>query len=329
MRPRSWLGLALIACAGQAIAGEGEDKALATELFRQGRALMAEKRYPEACRKLEESHRLVPAPGTLLNLGLCHEAEGKLATAWGELVEARTLARRDKQKDRERIADEKLRALEPRLPRLTIVVPAESDLPGLQLTRDGTEVGRAAWGSAVPVDPGERVIEASAEGREPRRVVVAIAEAESQSITIEPLVEKAALPEPAALPPPVAPPAPPRPAPAPAPPRTEQDPSSEDSGSAQRTAAYVSGGLGLVFIGVGSYFGIRAMNAWSDSNDGCPRDDACTPDGAKAARDAGTFADIATVAFGLGAVGLVAGGWLYLTADPDAGRASLSVAGRF
>jgi hypothetical protein len=47
-----------------------EDKAAATTLFKQGRELMEAKRWSEACRKLEESQRLDPGGGTLLNVGV-------------------------------------------------------------------------------------------------------------------------------------------------------------------------------------------------------------------------------------------------------------------
>ena len=93
-------------------------------LFQQGRALMADGRIAEACQKLEESQRLDPAGGTILNLALCHEQEGRLARSWSEFKEAMVVAKRDGRRDRELEAANHVSALEPRLSRLTIVVPA-------------------------------------------------------------------------------------------------------------------------------------------------------------------------------------------------------------
>ena len=44
-----------------------DDRALATALFNEGRSLMSEGRIAQACPKLEESHRLDPSGGTILN----------------------------------------------------------------------------------------------------------------------------------------------------------------------------------------------------------------------------------------------------------------------
>src|SRR5262245_42564670 len=62
-------------------------KAEADAAFRRGRALMAKGETEQACAEFEASMKLDPERGTLYNLGLCHEALGKLATAWAELRE--------------------------------------------------------------------------------------------------------------------------------------------------------------------------------------------------------------------------------------------------
>ncbi|MFO0548375.1 MAG: hypothetical protein U0271_08315 [Polyangiaceae bacterium] len=138
------------------------DRAAATQLFRTGRELMEKRDFAAACPMLEESQRLDPGGGTLLNVALCHEAIGRLATAWTEFAEALGIARRDGRDDRVELATTHMAALEPRLSRLTVVVRATA--PGLVIKRDGTPLGRGAWGVALPVDPGVHVIEASAPG---------------------------------------------------------------------------------------------------------------------------------------------------------------------
>jgi outer membrane protein assembly factor BamD (BamD/ComL family) len=64
-----------------------EEKAVATSLFMEAKTLLDANRVAEACRKLEESERLNPVGGTLLNLAVCHEREGRtLGWSSGHLV---------------------------------------------------------------------------------------------------------------------------------------------------------------------------------------------------------------------------------------------------
>src|SRR5262249_15720737 len=136
------------------------DVTLAQSLFEEARKLMAQKRYAEACPKLAESQRLDPGGGTLLNLAACHEGEGKTATAWTDYNEALSLARRDNRKEREARARERIAALAPRLPHLTVKVAAAGS--DVKVMVDGTDLGRAAWGTRTAMDPGTHVVVATA-----------------------------------------------------------------------------------------------------------------------------------------------------------------------
>src|SRR4051812_44124092 len=143
-RRRAIVGCVLAAVLGCAVGGAqaeptADDKALATVLFQEGRALMSGGHVAEACVKLEESQRLDPSGGTLLNLALCHEQEGRLARSWSEFNDAAALARGDGRRDREPAANDHALALAPRLSTLTVIVPAAADVNGLRIERDGRE----------------------------------------------------------------------------------------------------------------------------------------------------------------------------------------------
>jgi hypothetical protein len=174
------------ALAEPAQAQSGTDSAaLAEALYRQARELMNEGRHAEACPKLAESQRLDPATGTLLNLAACHEAMGKLATAWLEYGEGLLSARRDQREDRVRFVEERLKELEPRLSMLTVTVDQAADVPELEIRLNGALIGAAARGVPAPVDPGTHVIEARAPGKKPWRQEFTIAaEADRKTVTV-------------------------------------------------------------------------------------------------------------------------------------------------
>jgi hypothetical protein len=192
-----------------------DESALATRLFEQGRALIAEGQISEACQKFEESQRLDPGGGTLLNLARCHELEGRLASAWSEFKLAEIMARDGGRPDREAEAAYHISALESRLSRLSIVVPAAAQVAGLVVERDGRALTREAWSTPIPVDGGEHVVRASAPGKEPFTATFVIGrELDRKTIEIPILVTPAPL---VALPA-AASPAAPRPVATPAPP---------------------------------------------------------------------------------------------------------------
>ena len=86
--------LGLFALAADAQAQSSVDKAQAEHLFQEGLKLFDSGEHAEACKRFEQSQLKDPKPSTLINVGLCHEKIGRTASAWQELVEAKSAAER-------------------------------------------------------------------------------------------------------------------------------------------------------------------------------------------------------------------------------------------
>ncbi|HVH44178.1 MAG TPA: hypothetical protein VM925_17625 [Labilithrix sp.] len=178
------VALASIASAGTAHAQATSEQMLAQSLFDEARQLMDRGRFGEACPKLAESQRLDPGAGTLLNLAICHEKEGKTGSAYLEMTAASSQASKDGRKDREKIANDHLAALAPRVSKLSVHV--RQDEPGVEVRVDGTVIRRPAWDVASVVDPGQHVVDATAPGRRAFHQVVTVAEGEQRTVQIGP-----------------------------------------------------------------------------------------------------------------------------------------------
>ncbi|MGA2448754.1 MAG: hypothetical protein ABTD50_08780 [Polyangiaceae bacterium] len=160
------IGLALIASVARA-QGKRADAVRAEVLFEEGRRLMLAHDYAAACPRLAQSETLDPAPGTALNVALCYEQQGKLATAWAAYKTAQGLADRPGQKERLAVATKSAANLEPKLSRVTISVPSAARVSGLEVRFDGDKIEDLEWGSAIPRDGGGHDIDASAPGKRP------------------------------------------------------------------------------------------------------------------------------------------------------------------
>jgi hypothetical protein len=186
-RRRISLAAALV-CAAVIVArapgayAQAEDQAAARTLFAEGRALMKASRYAEACPKLEAARKLFTSAGILLNLADCHEKIGRTASAWTEFGDAAAVAKRTNRDDDAEEATRRQAALEPSLARLTIRV--SHTVPNLSVKRDGAPLASAAWGAALPVDPGAHEIRAEAPGFEPWTGTAKVSTA-GQVVTVE------------------------------------------------------------------------------------------------------------------------------------------------
>jgi hypothetical protein len=285
----------------------GAERALAEALFRQAKELMTEGRIAEACSKFGESQRLDPGGGTLLNLAVCHEREGKLATAWGEFKEALAHARKEGRADRIELAEAHIAALEPQLPELALNVPEDTCQGELRILIDGYALRKPAWGAPMPVDPGNHVIEANCSDTSARVQTwsknVQVSVKDRARIDV-PRFERVA----EAAPPAVTTSATPTPT---EPALVEH---TEDPGKRQRLAGYVALGAGVVGLGLGGYFGLKAIDQRSESDDKCPRD-VCTDEGLELNEDARRNARLSNISLGIGLVSTVVGAWLVLSAE--------------
>jgi serine/threonine-protein kinase len=318
------------------------DKAAAEALFDQGRKLLAQGNYAEACKRLEQSQRIDPGIGTLLYLGDCYAKSGRTASAWATFREAASEARAEGQTGRAQAGSDRADKLESKLSRLAIgVAPETRSIDGLQIKR-GTEVVRPGlFGVPIPVDPGMITVEASAPGYATWKKSVKVGD-QADRVTVKvPPLSKTAPAAPAKLPPTDKPPTPapaPRPEPAPL---TPPPADTGTTGSTQRTLGLVVGGAGVIGIGIGSFFGLKAIQKNNDAKDLCPGNRCTSPEGVTLTDDAKSAATISNIAFGAGAAVLATGVVLYLTApsgqsaalrlQPSVGRAGagMSLGGRF
>jgi hypothetical protein len=303
------------------------DPAGAQVLFDEGKKLMNDGRWAEACPKLEESEKLDPGMGTEFNLAVCYEHVGRTATAWAVYLGVASAARASGQAARERVAREHAAAVEPRLVKMAIVARASDE--GLRITRNGIEVGRGQWGTPMPVDPGDQRVTASAPGKRTWEKTVRVTSGATIEIPAledeparagsgEPPAQRAATPVMAPI-------------------YTQPEPRS--GANTQRVIGGAVAVAGLVGVGVGVVFGLSSRNKRDEAGAFCNAENQCTEPGLSLRDDAMQAGTISTVAFVAGGAALVGGIVLFATAPrgtstratlraaPTAGGMSLS--GRF
>jgi hypothetical protein len=314
---------------GSAQTKSGGNRAAAEALFNQGRTLMSAGKFVEACPKFEASQQLDPGLGTMLNLAECYEKTGRTASAWAEYREAIPLARAAGSKARQDLAVERAQALEERLSTLTIRAisgdPADAQL---EVRRDGVALQPAELGSPIPVDPGEHTIEASAPGKEPWSSKVQVGgDAAKVSIEIPKLKSSSTSAAPVTA------------APVVTTTTTNAPPSDKPAsdGSTQRVTGLVLGGAGIVGVGLGTFFGLRASSKWSDAKAACTDYPyGCGTEGTDLRASASSAGTVSTIGFIAGGALLATGVVLYLTAPSkkesvavNVGPQSLLVTGSF
>ena len=289
------LGAVVLSGAKAHAEGDAASRALAVQLFDQAEARSAKRQVAEACPKYAESFRLDPQLGALIYLAECYEANGQLASAWGSFRQAEEMAQR-RGDARGAHARERANALQTRMDQLVIEVPSASLLPGLEVLRDGVSLSAASWSNPSAIDEGKHQVEARAPGYLPWKSEVDVA-GEGKSFAIQV-------------------------------PRLNVDPRA-DAGTAvrrrdldnrsttERVAAIALGGVGIVGLGVGGFFGLSAQSSYSESSSLCNAH--CSEHGTELRANAKTKALVSTIATGAGAAAVIAAAVLWFNAPQGGG----------
>lgn len=287
-----------------------ENRAAAEVLFRDAKALADKEQYAEACPKFQESHRIDPKPGTILNLAVCHEKQGKVASAWLDYLEAASFAARAGQKEREAFAREQAAQLDKSVPRL--VVRVSEMTPGIAVKLDGAAVSEGIWGSATPINPGDHTIEASAAGYTTWAKSIKIENAPGNTDIIIPKLEAESAGPPLDKPKD-------RPKDGGTSPNLPfKDKSTDKPSSGFNAPLWVGVGLGAVGLAgmiYGTAYGVKTLNLRDAGNIECgPPDDEtfCTEKGLELQAQAAATAPYSTAGFIVGGIGLGAGAAMIL-----------------
>ncbi len=299
-------GVALASSGASAQPLPGSSPAMAEALFQQARDLFKQERYAEACPRFAESQRLEPKLGTLLNLAVCHEKIGKIATAWAEYTSAATIARRDDRKEREAFARDQVAILEKKIAR--VVVQADASPAGPSVTLDDQPLDRTALNTPLPIDPGKHRIGAAAPGKVAWSTVIEVP-SERADLTVPIPALAAAVEQP--QPPAAATPAPWVAAPtqlAPAPPLAPlpSGGAPEPARNGNLTIACAGFGLGAAGLLVGAITGAVTLSRVGAIRDRCTND-RCGQDQTEAISSANTLANVSNVGFAAFALGVGVG----------------------
>jgi hypothetical protein len=296
---------AVVLSASQA-AAQSDDEKRARTLFEEARALVEAGSCARALPKLKESLSLRESIGAHLNLAQCL-APSDPTEAWRHDRRAEEMAL-DAHDDRASFAREQARTLEARVALVRVALPESArGLSGLSIKVDGAPLEAKNRDRGFALAPGAHTVEVSAPGKQTwKQQVNAVVGSEALAI---PVLEDETPPP---SPPPVTPETPRQPERA----RPEARPAPD------RTMSYVLGGVALVGLGAGTYFGLRASSDWSQAKDTCGA--GCAPnspayDERNSARTAGNVATVSFIVAGAALAGAIV---LFVTSSGETPRKS-------
>jgi tetratricopeptide (TPR) repeat protein len=290
-----------------------DKKERADALFKEGKKLMAEKRYADACASFEESYKLDPGIGAQLNTAKCYEEWGKLGRAFVLYQAAEEAARKENDPRADKIK-ELITELDSQVPRLTVNPPKNAP-KGFQVTMDKKPI--TVLGSAFVVDPGPKTLEWWVGDGPKKQKIVAVERGGESEVTLD--VPKGTVIKPE---------------------KGEGDGGGEAGGGedkkptkgkvavpgrTQRIGGIALGGAGVLAIGVSSIMTLSARGKYNDALDMYCNGmtNSCDAQGLDITHDARSTANTATVIFLVGVAAVGGGVALYVLA-PKASSSSSS-----
>jgi hypothetical protein len=263
-------------------------------LFERGNTLMDQGKNEEACPLFARSLELDPSLGTRVNLAICYEKIGKLGSAYRLFREVRDVSHDTGKQKREDEAQQHLAAIRADATFATIR-PEDRAQTDLLIRIDGVIVPVADY-DFYPLDPGTHAVAAVAPKKKPFETSLAVKEPRGEkhdlvvpALQAEVVVEKKI----------------------------------ERVTNARRTAAYIAGGVGGVALVAAAVTGGIVLDAQSTADAHCTGAEpsgklACDSKGSDAVKRGQSLQWVNVASFGVAAVGLGVGGWLFFTSGEKA-----------
>ncbi|HEX8792446.1 MAG TPA: hypothetical protein VF765_15965 [Polyangiaceae bacterium] len=292
--------LATAPAAAQAPAGGGDRESERTQLYKEAVDLANAGRWADAAEKLRAVLAIRSSPKVRFTFAQAEEHVGKLATAYDAYAQALADAEAARENEVADTAGGALHALAARVPIVRVKVTGV----GASAATATIDEHAAKIGDLVRVDPGDHVVAVTAPGARAVRSKLTIAEGQRIEVPVQ-LVAEDFQEAPAATP-----------ASPPAPAEAEAEPAPETPSGPfpWRTVGLVAAGVGVVGLGVGTYFGIDAISKNSTSNQTGCTNNVCTQGAYDTREDAKSSATVSTIAFVAGGVLAAAGITLWLVA---------------
>jgi tetratricopeptide (TPR) repeat protein len=174
--------IAILVVVALARAAHADDAADAEALFKEGVAAKDAGKPEEACAKFRESlDKNRNAVGTILNVALCDEQEGKIGSAHKLFTEAAERAKEQHLDEHLKAAEEHRQKLAVDVPRLTV---AFTEIPPDTKLVVGGEVIDPKNAADLEVDPGPLKIVASAPGRVPFETTITVGKRDHKAVAV-------------------------------------------------------------------------------------------------------------------------------------------------